>query len=106
MQGRGRTTIEYRLKDVRAAEIEKQAVLQAIETIRNRVDSYGVAEPTIQRAGEKRIMVQLPAITNLDQVKETIGSVAQLEFRLVSIPEKPRDEKSEFPVRDGGQSIP
>lgn len=78
-----RQTVTYHIKQERAVEIERFAVEQAIETIRNRVDQYGVAEPVIQRVGEKRIMVQLPSETDLDKVKKTIGSVAQLEFRLV-----------------------
>ena len=79
----GRSVVSYSITQDEIKEIEKQAVVQAIETIRNRVDQYGVAEPVIQRVGKKRIMVQLPDITNLDTVKQTIGSVAKLEFRLV-----------------------
>ena len=75
--------ITFEITPARAVEIEKNAVVQAIETIRNRVDQYGVAEPVIQKAGEKRIMVQLPDVTNLDTVKKTIGSIAKLEFRVV-----------------------
>lgn len=82
-RGGERVTARYRITDVKAKELEGSAVQQAIETIRNRVDQYGVSEPVIQRVGEKRIMVQLPDVTNLDFVKKTIGSVAQLEFRLV-----------------------
>lgn len=82
----GRVTVSYRLSEAKASEIEKTSVDQAIETIRNRVDQYGVAEPTIQRSGDKRIIVQLPDVTNLDVVKRTIGSVAKLEFRLVADP--------------------
>lgn len=82
-RGNARVTVRYRVKDTKAKELEVSSVQQAIETIRNRVDQYGVSEPVIQRVGEKRIMVQLPDVTNLDFVKQTIGSVAQLEFRLV-----------------------
>ena len=100
--GETRSTVTYRLAPAKAAEIEKNAVSQAIETIRNRVDQYGVAEPTIQRVGEKGIMVQLPEITNLDQVKKTIGSVAKLEFRLVADANKSVDETVTFNTRDRG----
>lgn len=101
--GGSRTIVTYELGEMKAAEIEKNAVAQAIETIRNRVDQYGVAEPTIQRAGERRIMVQLPEITNIDQVKATIGSVAKLEFRLVADPNRSLDETVTMKTRDGGQ---
>lgn len=101
--GGSRSIVKYQLSQPKADEIEKNAVVQAIETIRNRVDQYGVAEPTIQRSGLKRIMVQLPEITNIDQVKSTIGSVAKLEFRLVADPNsKSMDETVSVKTRDGG----
>jgi preprotein translocase subunit SecD len=73
----------YEISEQRALEIQKEAVEQAIEVVRRRVDQYGVAEPTIQRSGEDRILVQLPDVTDLDVVKSTIGKLAKLEFRLV-----------------------
>lgn len=81
-----RVNVNYKLTEENIKDIEKNAVDQAIETIRNRVDQYGVAEPVIQRSGEKRIIVQLPDVTDLDNVKKTIGSVAKLEFHLLSDP--------------------
>jgi len=77
-----RVVLRYNISDISAKEIEKNAVEQAIETVNNRVNQYGVAEPVIQRTGEKRLTVQLPDVTDLDRVKRTIGSVAKLEFRL------------------------
>lgn len=103
--GGSRSIIRYQISLQKADEIEKNAVTQAIETIRNRVDQYGVAEPTIQRSGLKRIMVQLPEITNIDAVKSTIGSVAKLEFRLVADPNKPADETVTAKSREGGQLL-
>ncbi len=102
-KGAARVKVIYSMSDVDAAEIEKNAVVQAIETIRNRVDQYGVAEPTIQRSGEKRVMVQLPDITNIETVKETIGSVAKLEFRLVADVNKQADETLSLKTKDGGR---
>lgn len=99
------TILRYTISDEKALEIKKNAVLQAIETIRNRVDQYGVAEPTIQRSGEERIMVQLPEITNVDEVKRTIGSVAKLEFRLVANPSAPADQTVRRKSREGGELI-
>ncbi len=83
--------LRYAVKDIKAKEIRKDAVDQAIETIRNRVDATGVSEPIIQRSGSERIIVQLPDITDINEVKEIIGSVAKLEFRLVSEPGKETD---------------
>ena len=65
-------------------EAKKDAVLRAIEILRNRIDSYGVAEPVIQRQGENEILVQLPGVTDREKAKDLIGRVAQLEFRLVT----------------------
>ncbi len=79
-----RYQVRYTVNELRANEIKKSSVDQAIETIRNRVDQFGVSEPTIQRSGEDRVIVQLPDIFDIENVKKTIGSVAKLEFRLVS----------------------
>jgi preprotein translocase subunit SecD len=59
------------------------AVRQGLETIRNRVDQFGVAEPTIQRQGENRILVQLPGIQDPVRAKALIGKTALLEFKLL-----------------------
>lgn len=64
--------------------LRELTVEQSIEKIRNRVDSFGVAEPTISRLGDNLIQVQLPDVTDLSGVKKTIGKVAKLEFRLVA----------------------
>jgi SecD/SecF fusion protein len=65
------------------ANAKSDAVLRAIEILRNRIDSLGAGETIIQREGENGILVQLPGITNRDQALALIGKVAQLEFRLV-----------------------
>ena len=62
----------------------KDAVVRAIEILRNRIDGLGVAEPVIQRQGEDQIIVQLPGITDRDAAIKMIGQVAQLSFILVS----------------------
>ncbi len=104
--GQRRVTLLYEIGQKKIAEIERSAVEQAIETIRNRVDQYGVSEPVIQRVGEKRIMVQLPNVTNMDYVKRTIGSVAKLEFRLVPRPDAISDGNTiEIRNRDGGGNL-
>ncbi len=62
----------------------RDAVERAIEIIRNRIDALGVAEPIIQRQGEKWIVVQLPGIKDPKRAIELIGRTALLEFRLVN----------------------
>jgi preprotein translocase subunit SecD len=65
--------------------LEKKTVQQAIEAIRDRVDSLGVSEPTIQEygLGENQILVELPGIDDLDRVKSIIQSTARLEIHAV-----------------------
>jgi len=63
--------------------LENMSVDQAVEVIRNRVDQFGVSEPSIQRVGRDRILVQLPGLHDPERAKAIIGRTAQLEFRLV-----------------------
>ena len=67
------------------AALEKKTVSQAIETIRDRVDSLGVSEPVIQEygLGANQILVELPGIDDLDRVKNIIQSTARLSIHAV-----------------------
>ena len=65
----------------------EDAVTRALEIIRNRVDQYGVSEPTIQRQGSRRIIVELPGIAREEEAKRLLQGTALLEFRLVKDPE-------------------
>jgi preprotein translocase subunit SecD len=59
------------------------AVDQSLETIRNRIDQFGVSEPIIQRQGQTGILIQLPGIQDPGRAKDIIGKTALLEFKLV-----------------------
>ncbi len=59
-------------------------VRQAIETIRNRIDEFGVAEPSITQQSTDRILVQLPGMADAERAKELINTTAKLDFMLVS----------------------
>ena len=61
------------------------AIEQNLTTLRNRVNELGVSEPIVQRQGLDRISVQLPGVQNSAEVKDVLGKVATLEFRLVDI---------------------
>ena len=63
--------------------LSEEAVAQAVETIRNRIDQFGVSEPVIAREGENRIVVQLPGVDDPRRVKDIIKSTAFLELKLV-----------------------
>ncbi|MCZ6660932.1 MAG: protein translocase subunit SecD, partial [bacterium] len=76
-------TLRFRLRPAYAEQVKDNAVSQALETIRNRVDQFGVAEPVIQRQGSRRILIQLSGIKDPQRALRLIGRTAQLEFRLV-----------------------
>lgn len=63
--------------------IRDYAVDQSLETIRNRIDQFGVSEPVIQRRGQQDILIQLPGIQEPERAKEIIRRTAVLEFKLV-----------------------
>jgi preprotein translocase subunit SecD len=73
----------YKISDKEARRIKDNAADQALETIRNRIDQFGVAEPTILRQGENEIVVELPGIKDPKRAIDLIGKTAQLEFKLV-----------------------
>jgi preprotein translocase subunit SecD len=62
---------------------KKKAIDQALETIRNRIDQFGVSEPEITLQGSDRILIQLPGIKDPQRAKSLIGRTALLEFKLV-----------------------
>jgi preprotein translocase subunit SecD len=74
------------IKPTALTELETKTVDQSIETIRDRVDKLGVSEPVIQKygLGENQILVELPGIDNLDQVKDIIQSTSRLEVHEVA----------------------
>jgi preprotein translocase subunit SecD len=82
------------------SQIEEQAVQQAVETIRNRVDQFGVAEPVIQREGADRVIVQLPGIDDPKRVKDIIKNTAFLELKKV---EAGPGDKTSLLASYGGQ---
>lgn len=73
----------YRLSDKEAKRIKDTSADQALETIRNRIDQFGVSEPTIHRQGENEIVVQLPGVKDPKRAIDLIGKTAQLEFKIV-----------------------
>ncbi len=73
--------VSFRPRDV--AQIRSNAMDQALETIRNRIDQLGVRETTVAKEGENEILVQLPGIQDPQRAKELIGKTAVLEFKLV-----------------------
>jgi preprotein translocase subunit SecD len=72
------------LDDREKRRIHDYALDQSLETLRNRIDQFGVAEPTVQRQGSQDILIQLPGIQDPARAKALIGKTAVLEFKLVA----------------------
>jgi preprotein translocase subunit SecD len=86
----GRTQVILQLLPAAAKNIASQASGQALETIRNRVDQFGVSEPEIIPQEEGRILVQLPGVKDPQRAIALIGKTAQLQFKLVDENVDPR----------------
>jgi len=63
------------------------AVNRAIEIVRNRIDRFGVTEPSIVRQGNNRLVVELPGVTDEERVRDLLRGTARLEFRLTADPD-------------------
>jgi len=102
--------LDFKLKPQAIAQLQRDTISQAVETIRTRVDALGVAEPNIAPEGDDRIVVQLPGVDDPARVKDIIKTTAQLQFRIVegnpgpseeavlaSLPPNVRNEVDVFP---------
>ena len=76
-------TVTARMKPAEIQAIRTNAVVQGVETIRNRIDQFGVREPQIIAEGDDRIVVQLPGVKDQQRAIELVGKTALLEFKLV-----------------------
>lgn len=76
-------SLAFGMQDKYRSQLEDQIVKQALEKVRNRIDRYGVAEPTIQRLGSDRIAVELPGIKDPERAVNIIKQAGQLEFKIV-----------------------
>ncbi len=91
LKSKGKNILSY-FGDTRQEEatVEKelqekidQAIEGAVRTVRSRVDQYGVAEPQIQTVGGKRIIVELPGVSNADEIRRLLKQTAVLQFHLL-----------------------
>ncbi|MEQ1920466.1 MAG: protein translocase subunit SecD, partial [Elusimicrobiota bacterium] len=90
LKGGTHMVMELQVDKLDAKTPLNEAMNQAIEILRNRIDQFGVAEPLIVRQGARWIVVQLPGVTNSQAAKDLVGKTAQLEFRMVDDSEKAR----------------
>ena len=79
----GNYFVTAKISEDAAKEIQTLAIQQNIQTLRNRVNELGVAEPVIQQQGAERIVVQLPGVKDTTIAKEILGATATVEFRMV-----------------------
>lgn len=95
------------LSEAALLERARNAVTQSIEIVRRRIDQTGVSEPTIQRQGADRILVQLPGIDDPERIKRLLGTTAKLTFRMVDVgadPNAPAPPGSEILEGDGARN--
>ncbi len=89
-------TLAWELRENETKRIKDSAINQALETIRNRIDQFGVAEPLVQRQGLKQIVVQLPGIRDPKRAKDLIKETALLEFKML---DEENQMKLDLPAR-------
>lgn len=79
----GGTQIVLEARDSARVKADRESTNRAVEVLRGRVDALGVAEPTLARVGERRILVELPGVQDPREAVEVIGRTAQLSFHVV-----------------------
>lgn len=86
---RGGTRMVLQAKDSATAVADRESTDRTLEVLRQRIDSLGVAEPTLTRSGEDRIIVELPDVQDPRKAAEVLGRTAQLTFHAVQGPGSP-----------------
>jgi SecD/SecF fusion protein len=114
---RGGTQIVLEAKDGPDRRVDGDTLARTLEVLRRRVDQLGVAEPTLQRSGDRRVIVELPGVYDPKEAVEVIGRTAQLAFHPVLGVAEPAPEHGEpaatapaagedglvLPAEDGGR---
>jgi SecD/SecF fusion protein len=85
---RGGTQIVLEAQDTDDVTVDSDVTTRTLEVLRRRVDAFGVAEPTLQLSGDRRIIIEMPGLEDPDEALEVIGRTAQLTFHpvLESVP--------------------
>ena len=99
-------TIVVTVTDAGVTDKIRRAVEQSIEVIRRRVDALGTTEPSIQREGSDRILVEVPGLQDPQKLKDILGTTAKLEFRLVAQPGEAPAEVEQMDQTDQPGKIP
>lgn len=80
---RGGTQIVLEAQDTELEQVDDDTVARTLEVLRRRVDQLGVSEPSLQRSGERRVLIELPGVADPEEALEVIGRTAQLTFHAV-----------------------
>ena len=83
--------ISVTLTEEAILERRRSAIEQSIEIVRRRIDELGTREPTIQRQGDERILVQVPGLQDPERLKAILGKTAKMVFRLVDLTTSPAE---------------
>ncbi|CUH65292.1 preprotein translocase subunit SecD [Thalassovita autumnalis] len=90
------------LSEAERVATDERTVAQSLEIIRRRIDEVGTREPTIQRQGSDRILIQVPGIGSASELKAIIGTTAQLTFQ----PVVTRTSNADMPAGAGNELLP
>ncbi|MEU5891910.1 protein translocase subunit SecD [Streptomyces sp. NPDC047461] len=102
---RGGTQIVLETRPTAAADADSEATDRTLEVLRGRIDALGVAEPTLARSGDNRIIVELPGVQDPATAADVLGRTAQLTFHQVLGAAADADDKP-LPKRDRRQVLP
>jgi preprotein translocase subunit SecD len=92
------STVTLSPTDPAITERVRQAVDQSIQIVERRVNELGLVEPTIQREGADRILVQVPGLQDPSRLKEILGKTAKLDFRMVDVSVSPEQAEQSHPA--------
>ncbi len=98
--------VRITVTDAGLRDKSRKAVEQSIEVIRRRVDALGTREPSIQRQGDDRVLVQVPGLQDPQTLKDILGQTAKLEFRLVAEPGQNPSEVEELEQAEDQTKLP
>ncbi len=85
------SVVKARYFDAYMNDYKNRVIQQSIETIRNRIDEFGVAEPSISQQGANRILIQLPGMADAEKAKQLVNTTAKLDFMIVSHEKTPQE---------------
>lgn len=86
----GGTQIVLEAQDTDRQTVDDDTAARTLEVLRRRVDALGVSEPTLQRSGDRRIIVELPGVADPEEALDVVGRTAQLAFHAVESVEPPQ----------------